>query len=146
MLRNVIAIVIAVALGAIGYSFWLRKDAEESPLNVMVTQMRTRAIIEHERTITVWYRACPEVTGINPQVMVIWPAKLNYETRPGGHQTFIERGRSAQGPDAAHPCRRPFRALGLRRVHGPDLVLDPGQRAGDRSCARCRRPRRWPVI
>lgn len=79
MLKNVIAIVIAVALGALGYSLWLRKDAEESPLNVMVTQMRTRAIIEHERSITVWYRACPEVTGINPQVMVIWPAKLNYE-------------------------------------------------------------------
>jgi hypothetical protein len=79
MLKNIIAIIIAVAVGAIGYSFWTRKDAEESPLNVMVTQMRTRAIIEHERSLTVWYKACPEVRGINPQVMVIWPAKLNYE-------------------------------------------------------------------
>jgi hypothetical protein len=79
MLRNVIAIVIAVAIGALGYSWWLRKDAEESPLNVMVTQMRTRAIIEHERQVTVWYRACPETKGVNPMVMVIWPAKLNYE-------------------------------------------------------------------
>jgi len=79
MLKNIIGIAVAVAIGAAGYAFWIRKDAEESPLNVMVTQMRTRAIIEHERTVTVWYRACPEVTGINPQVMVIWPAKLNYE-------------------------------------------------------------------
>src|SRR3954471_17088697 len=79
MLKNVIAIIIAVAVGAVGYSFWMRKDAEESPLMVMVTQMRTRAIIEHERQVTVWYKACPEVMGINPQVMVIWPAKLNYE-------------------------------------------------------------------
>ena len=79
MLKNLIAIIIAVAVGAIGYRFWERKDAEESPLNVMVTQMRTRAIIEHERSVTVWYKACPEVPGINPQVMVIWPAKLNYE-------------------------------------------------------------------
>jgi hypothetical protein len=79
MLKNLIAIVIAVALGALGYALWARKDAEESPLNVMVTQMRTRAIIEHERQVTVWYKACPEVKGINPQVMVIWPAKLNYE-------------------------------------------------------------------
>lgn len=78
-MKNLILIVVALAIGAVGYSFWQRKDAEESPLNVMVTQMRTRAIIEHERTVTVWYRACPEVTGINPQVMVIWPAKLNYE-------------------------------------------------------------------
>ena len=79
MLKNAIALIIAVAIGAVGYRFWVRKDAEESPLNVMVTQMRTRAIIEHERQVTVWYKACPEVKGINPQVMVIWPAKLNYE-------------------------------------------------------------------
>ncbi|HEX6639361.1 MAG TPA: hypothetical protein VF033_17025, partial [Steroidobacteraceae bacterium] len=79
MLRNLLVIIVAVAIGVLGYSLWVRKDAEESPLNVMVAQMRTRAIIEHERTVTVWYRACPEVPGINPQVMVIWPAKLNYE-------------------------------------------------------------------
>ena len=79
MLKNMIALIIAVALGALGFAFWTRKDAEESPLNVMVTQMRTRAIIEHERHVTVWYKSCPEVKGINPQVMVIWPAKLNYE-------------------------------------------------------------------
>jgi hypothetical protein len=79
MLKNIIAIIIAVAAGAVGYSYWIRKDAEESPINVMVTQMRTRAIIQHERQVTVWYKACPEVPGVNPQVMVIWPAKLNYE-------------------------------------------------------------------
>lgn len=79
MLKNVIALIIAVAVGAIGYAVWVRKDAEESPILVMVTQMRTRAIIEHERQVTVWYKACPETKGVNPQVMVIWPAKLNYE-------------------------------------------------------------------
>jgi len=79
MLKHVIALVLALILGAVGYALWTRKDAEESPLNVMVTQMRTRAIIEHERQVTVWYKACPEVPGVNPQVMVIWPAKLNYE-------------------------------------------------------------------
>jgi hypothetical protein len=79
VLKNIIGLIIAVAIGAVGYSYWTNKDAEESPVNVLVTQMRTRAIIEHERQVTVWYKACPEVTGINPQVMVIWPAKLNYE-------------------------------------------------------------------
>ncbi len=79
MLKNLIGIVIAVAIGAGGYALWLRKDADESPINVMVTQMRTRAIIEHERQVTVWYKACPETRGVNPQVMVIWPAKLNFE-------------------------------------------------------------------
>jgi hypothetical protein len=79
MLKNLIAIIIAAVAGAAVYSWWTKKDAEESPINVMVTQMRTRAIIEHERSVTVWYKACPEVKGVNPQVMVIWPAKLNYE-------------------------------------------------------------------
>src|SRR6185295_2162400 len=27
---------------------------------------------------TVWYKACPVTRGVNPQVMVIWPAKLKY--------------------------------------------------------------------
>jgi hypothetical protein len=79
MLKNVITLVVALVIGALAYAWFMRKDAEESPIMVMVTQMRTRAIIEHERQVTVWYKACPEVTGINPQVMVIWPAKLNYE-------------------------------------------------------------------
>jgi hypothetical protein len=79
MLKNVIALIVAVAIGAVGYSWWTKKDAEESPLNVMVTQMRTRAIVEHERQVTVWYKSCPEAKGVNPQVMVVWPAKLNYE-------------------------------------------------------------------
>jgi hypothetical protein len=74
----VLTIIIAVAIGAIGYAYWTKKDAEESPIMVMVTQMRTRAIIQHERQVTVWYKACPETRGVNPTVMVIWPAKLNY--------------------------------------------------------------------
>ena len=78
MLKHLIAIIIAAAVGAIGYAFWTKKDAEESPIMVMVTQMRTRAIIQHERQVTVWYKACPETPGVNPTVMVIWPAKLNY--------------------------------------------------------------------
>ena len=79
MIRNLIALILAIAVGAGGYALWNHKRTEESPLMVLVTQMRTRAIIQHERQVTVWYKACPEVRGINPQVMVIWPAKLNYE-------------------------------------------------------------------
>jgi hypothetical protein len=49
------------------------------PIHVIVTQLKTHAIVEHERQIAVWYRACPEVTGVNPQIFVAWPAKLSYE-------------------------------------------------------------------
>jgi hypothetical protein len=78
-LKTVFAVLFAMALGALGYALWARKGEGESPLLVMVTQVRTRAIVEHERQVTVWYKACPEVMGKNPEVMVIWPAKLNYE-------------------------------------------------------------------
>ncbi len=80
-IKAVLAVVLALMLGALGYKFLVAEApaAPESPLLVMVTQMRTRALIEHERHVTVWYRTCPEVTGVNPEVMVIWPAKLSYE-------------------------------------------------------------------
>ncbi len=132
MLKNVIALIIAVAVGAIGYSYWTNKDAEESPLTVMVTQMRTRAIIEHERNVTVWYKACPEVKGINPQVMVIWPAKLNYELDLAETKLSLSSGRRPAREHTTHPRRRSFRAFGVRRIHGADLVLDARKRAGDR--------------
>jgi len=128
MLKNVIAIIIAVAVGAIGYSYWTSKDAEESPLNVMVTQMRTRAIIEHERNVTVWYKACPEVRGINPQVMVIWPAKLNYEL------DLAETKLSLSADGVLHVKTPPIRA------DDPSVPSIPSRRS---SSGRCRRPRRW---
>jgi hypothetical protein len=80
-IRVVLAVVLALILGALGYRFISEQSAtaQQSPLLVMLTQMRTRALIEHERSITVWYRTCPEVTGVNPEVLVIWPAKLSYE-------------------------------------------------------------------
>jgi hypothetical protein len=78
---NVLGVVAALAIGALGYR-WLvesREPPEVSPLLVMVAEMRTRGIIEHERDVTVWYKTCPEVPGINPAVLVIWPSTLNFE-------------------------------------------------------------------
>jgi hypothetical protein len=80
-IRNVLGVVAALAVGALGYR-WLvesREPPEVSPLLVMVAEMRTRGIIEHERDVTVWYKTCPEVPGVNPAVLVIWPSTLNFE-------------------------------------------------------------------
>ena len=128
------------------FAFWTRKDAEESPLNVMVTQMRTRAIIEHERQVTVWYKACPEVKGVNPQVMVIWPAKLNYELDLAATKLSLSADGVLHVRHAADSCRRSVGAFRSRRIPGADFVLDARQRAGHRACARCRRRRRWRAI
>lgn len=71
--------VLALAAGA-----WLgvrltREPAPPDPITVIVTQLKTQAIIEHERQIAVWYKACPKVTGVDPQMFVAWPGKLSFE-------------------------------------------------------------------
>jgi len=38
MIRNLIALVVAVGIGAGGYALWTHKGAEESPLMVLVNR------------------------------------------------------------------------------------------------------------
>src|SRR5512147_567961 len=80
-MRYIVIAVLALVLGAFAARSFYMKDEPEpvDPINVMVLQMKTHAIIEHERQVAVWYRACPEVTGVNPEIFIAWPAKLSYE-------------------------------------------------------------------
>jgi hypothetical protein len=79
-MRYVVIAVLALALGAWAARYYYLRPAESvDPINVMVMQMRTHAIIEHERQVAVWYRACPEVTGVDPEIFIAWPARLSYE-------------------------------------------------------------------
>jgi hypothetical protein len=72
--------VLAGLLAAIALGWWWigGRQAAPDPMLILVNQMRTRAVIEHERGISVWYKSCPEVPGINPEVFVIWPGRLLY--------------------------------------------------------------------
>jgi hypothetical protein len=80
-MKYVVIAVLALVLGAFAARAYYHKSEPEpvDPINVMVLQMKTHAIIEHERQVAVWYRACPEVTGVNPEIFIAWPAKLSYE-------------------------------------------------------------------
>jgi hypothetical protein len=81
-MKYVVIAVLALVLGALAARAYYNKSSEPEPvdpINVMVLQMKTHAIIEHERQVAVWYRACPEVAGVNPEVFIAWPAKLSYE-------------------------------------------------------------------
>jgi hypothetical protein len=80
-MRYVVIAVLALALGAFGARSFYKKEEPQpvDPINVIILQMRTHAIIEHERQIAVWYRACPDVTGVDPEIFIAWPAKLSYE-------------------------------------------------------------------
>ena len=80
-MKYVVIAVLALVLGAFAARAYYKKSEPEpvDPINVMVLQMKTHAIIEHERQVAVWYRACPEVTGVNPEIFIAWPAKLSYE-------------------------------------------------------------------
>jgi hypothetical protein len=79
-MRYVVVAVLAVLLGAFAAHTYYRKASQPvDPINVIITQVRTHAIIEHERQVAVWYRACPKVTGIDPEIFIAWPARLSYE-------------------------------------------------------------------
>jgi hypothetical protein len=89
-MRYVLVTIVALLIGAFLMHWWLGEESEPvDPIHVIVTQLKTHAIVEHERQIAVWYRACPEVTGVNPQIFVAWPAKLSYELGLG--EVSLER-------------------------------------------------------
>lgn len=82
-MRTLIVAVLALAVGwLLARGLW-RETPAADPVQVIVTQVKTHAIIEHERQIAIWYRSCPEVLGVNPEIFVAWPGKLSYELELG---------------------------------------------------------------
>jgi hypothetical protein len=76
----VIALLALILGGLIGREIWKEKqDTGVDPVQVIVTQLKTHAIVLHERQLAIWYRACPSVWGKTPQIFIAWPAKLSYE-------------------------------------------------------------------
>jgi len=76
----VIAVLALVLGGLIGRTIWSEKKAQPvDPVQVIVTQLKTHAIVAHERQLAIWYRACPPVWGKTPQIFIAWPARLSYE-------------------------------------------------------------------
>jgi hypothetical protein len=77
----VIALLALIVGGLIGHEIWSEKKAPPpvDPIQVIVTQLKTHAIVAHERQLAIWYRACPSVWGKTPQIFIAWPAKLTYE-------------------------------------------------------------------
>jgi hypothetical protein len=105
-LRYVVIALLALVLGSlIGRAIWMEKKPQPTDaVQVIVTQLKTHAIVEHERQLAVWYRACPEVIGKTPQIFLAWPAKLSYELELGDVQvkregTVIKVRTSAIHPD-----------------------------------------------
>lgn len=80
-MKYVVIAVLALILGGLGgRAIWGQKPQEPvDPVQVIVTQLKTHAIIAHERQLAIWYRACPSVWGKTPQLFIAYPAKLTYE-------------------------------------------------------------------
>jgi len=79
-MRYAVLAVLALAFGTwIGLRLNEEPPPPADPIKVIITQLKTQAIIEHERQIAVWYKACPDVTGVNPVMFVAWPGKLSFE-------------------------------------------------------------------
>jgi hypothetical protein len=76
----VIAILALVAGGLIGREIWMRHAPQPvDPVQVIVTQLKTHAVISHERQLAIWYRACPQVFGKTPTIFIAWPATVSYQ-------------------------------------------------------------------
>src|ERR1700761_3175038 len=76
----VIAVLALILGGLVGRAIWgEKKETPVDPVQVIVTQLKTHAIISHERQLAIWYRACPSVWGKTPQMFIAYPAKLSYE-------------------------------------------------------------------
>jgi len=79
-LKNFLIALVALVVGAFAArAIWFKEPAVVDPLQVIITQLKTHAIVEHERQVAIWYRVCPDVIGIDPKIFVAWPAKLSYE-------------------------------------------------------------------
>lgn len=84
----VIALLALILGGLVGRAIWGEKPEPKTvdPVQVILTQVRTHAVVEHERQIAIWYRACPQVIGKTPQMFIAWPAKLVYQLELGDVQ------------------------------------------------------------
>ncbi len=80
-MRYVVIAILALVLGGlIGRAIWMEKPPQPiDPVRVIVTQLKTHAVISHERQIAIWYRACPDVIGKTPTIFIAWPATLSYQ-------------------------------------------------------------------
>src|ERR1700744_4333946 len=79
-MRYLVIAVLALLLGGLlGREIWGKKEEAVDPIQVITTQLKTHAVVEHERQVEIWYRACPSVWGKTPQIFIAWPAKLSYE-------------------------------------------------------------------
>ena len=76
----VIAVLALVLGGLIGRAIWMQKPEQPvDPVQVIVTQLKTHAVISHERQLAIWYRACPSVLGKTPTIFIAWPATISYQ-------------------------------------------------------------------
>lgn len=104
-MRYIVITLLALVLGGfIGRAIWGEKKVEAvDPVQVIVTQLKTHAIIEHERQLAIWYRACPSVFGKTPQIFIAWPAKLSYELELSDVQVTREGNVIKVRTSAIHP-------------------------------------------
>jgi len=100
----VIALLALVLGGFIGHAIWGEKSPQPvDPLQVIVTQLKTHAVIAHERQLAIWYRACPTVFGKTPQIFIAWPARLSYQLELGDVRVTNSGGVIRVHTSAIHP-------------------------------------------
>jgi len=104
-MKYIVISVLALILGGLlGRALWGEKKPDSpDPVQVIVAQLKTHAIVEHERQLAIWYRACPSVWGKTPEIFIAWPAKLSYQLELGDVQVRKEGTVIKVRTSAIHP-------------------------------------------
>lgn len=91
-MRYGIVILLALATGGlVGHEMWrVNGFTQADPVQVILTQLKTHAVIEQDRQLAIWYRACPAVLGKSPQIFMAWPVRLTYQIELGDVQVSRE--------------------------------------------------------
>ncbi len=91
MKRNMYLLLIVIGVVA-GWFLHRYFAYRQDPIRIIEHGVRTKAVIQHEKDVTVWYEACPEVPGFNPRLFMLWPATLNYEVSISNAQLSVNGG------------------------------------------------------
>ncbi len=99
----VIALLALLLGGLLGRALWGERPAAPDPIQVIVTQLKTHAVVSHERQLAIWYRACPSVFGKTPQIFIAWPARLSYQLELNDIQVSRDGGVIKVRTSPIHP-------------------------------------------
>lgn len=91
-MKLAVALLVGLVLGVAAARWHAAQDGVAAdPVPVLTQQLRARASLRRARQLAVWYRACPDGPGPDPEAVVVWPGQLHYSVDLSGAQLELAR-------------------------------------------------------